>query len=153
TPELTSRQPGAILWEGVKWRSRMSQENARLEVAIRHFGEAWASGDVRTLEALLSPTYTHSDAFGALQDKTAWLAYAGGRAGRATQIAFRDVKSRGIGDIAIVTGVNEVIGAGARDAADKKPLSLRFTQVWVLKDGEWLREAFQATPIQTTRAS
>jgi ketosteroid isomerase-like protein len=128
-------------------------ETAELEIAVRRFGEAWAKGDLKTLEALLSPTYTHTDVFGALNNRAAWLAYAAGRAGRSTQISFRDVEMRRIGDTAIVTGINDVAGGGARNSGDQRPLALRFTQVWMLRDGRWLREAFQGTPIGTERGS
>ena len=37
---------------------------AALEQAVHRFGEAWANGDVATLESLLSPTYLHTDAYG-----------------------------------------------------------------------------------------
>ncbi len=128
-------------------------EDVELQEAIRRFGEAWASGDLKTLEALLSPTYTHIDVFGAFHDRAAWLAYAGGRAGRGTQISFRDMETRRIGGIAIITGINDITGGGIRNADDQRSLSIRFTQVWLLKDGRWLREAFQATPVKETQAS
>jgi ketosteroid isomerase-like protein len=92
-------------------------------------------GGLKTLEALLLPTYTHTDVFGALNDRASWLPYAAGRAGRSTQISFRDVEIRRIGDTAIVTGINDVTGSGGRNPEDQKPLSLRFTQVWMLR--EW----------------
>jgi ketosteroid isomerase-like protein len=130
----------------------MAGNDPQLDDAVRRFGEAWATGDGAMLDALLSPTYTHSDVFGHLQDRAAWLAYARGRAGRATRIAFRDVAQRILGDVAVITGVNEIEGPGARDAADAASLTLRFTQVWVRRDGRWLREAFQATPIVERRA-
>lgn len=72
--------------------------------------------------------------------------------GRTTQIAFRDVKTRVIGDVAVVTGINDLAGSGVREADDRSGLSLRFTQVWVLRQGAWLREAFQATPINQDSA-
>lgn len=103
-----------------------------------------------TLDVLLSPTYTHSDATGALLDRASWLAYAGRRVGRATQIAFRDTSIRIDGDVAIVTGVNEITGTGARNPSDASAQTLRFTQVWIWKDNRWLREAFQATPVEPT---
>ena len=124
---------------------RLSDDD--LQGAITRFGEAWAQGDLVTLETLLSVTYTHTDVFGAFQDRVAWLRYVGGRTGRATQIGFRDVETRIVGDVAIVTGINDVSGPGGRSADDRSDLSLRFTQVWVRQDGQWLREAFQATPI------
>jgi ketosteroid isomerase-like protein len=128
-------------------------DRAKLEQSVQRFGEAWANGNLEVLAALLTPTYTHTDAFGAFHDRTAWLEYAAGRVGRNTHIAFRDMTTRRIGDVAIITGINDVVGQGARSADDHSPLSLRFTQIWILKDGTWLREAFQATPITKTRAS
>jgi ketosteroid isomerase-like protein len=76
-----------------------------------------------------------------------------GRAGRTTGIAFRDIQIRTFGDIAIVTGINETEGAGARSAGDRADLKLRFTQVWRWANGGWLREAFEATPISAEAAS
>ena len=123
-------------------------QEAQLREAIQSFGEAWAQGDLKALEALLSPTYTHADAYGAFHDRDGWLAYAGARTGRSTKITFRDVATRRIGDIAVVTGINDLTGDGIRSAHDQKGLSIRFTQIWVLRDSRWLREAFQATPIK-----
>jgi len=131
----------------------MSTREPELDEAVRRFGEAWAAGDGDTLDGLLSPTYTHSDVFGRWQDRAAWLAYARGRHGRGTRIAFREVRRRIIGDVAIITGINDVEGPGARDAADTGGLTLRFTQVWLRREGRWLREAFQATPIVDRAAS
>jgi ketosteroid isomerase-like protein len=131
----------------------MSAHDSGLDEAMRRFGVAWAAGDGAVLDTLLSPTYTHSDVFGRFQDRAAWLAYASGRAGRATRIAFREVTQRIVGDVAIITGINVVEGPGARDAADTGALTLRFTQVWVKHDGRWLREAFQATPVSERIAS
>lgn len=45
----------------------------------------------------------------------------------------------------MVTGVNEIAAIGDPQAGAGQDLVLRFTQVWVLRDGRWLREAFQAT--------
>jgi len=124
-----------------------------LDEAVRRFGEAWAAGDGAALEALLSPSYTHTDVFGAFLERAPWLTYARRRAGRATRIAFRDVRTRIVGDAAIVTGLNEVSGPGGRSADDRAAHTLRFTQVWVWRDGRWLREAFQATSVTAERVS
>jgi hypothetical protein len=112
-----------------------------LNATIRAFGEAWARGDAYKLEEMLSPTYTHTNVRGELQDRDAWLEYARGRSGATTQIVFADVLTRIVGEIAIVTGRNDI--AGGNDGRSNR--SLRFTQVWIRKDGRWLREAFQAT--------
>jgi hypothetical protein len=49
--------------------------------------------------------------------------------------------------------MNDVTGPGGGDARDTTDLSLHFTQAWAFVDGRWLREAFQATPVQAARAS
>ena len=126
---------------------------AELKDAARRFGEAWANGDIAVLDALLSPTYTHTDVFGDFLKRADWLAYVQKRAGRASQISFRDVDIRMFGDVAVVTGINEVRGGGALSPTDQQDLLLRFTQVWVWRDGRWLREAFQATPVISGRGS
>jgi hypothetical protein len=61
---------------------REQDATAELDVYIKQFGEAWARGDVTTLGTLLSPEYTHTDVFGKVQDRAAWLAYAAGRGSR-----------------------------------------------------------------------
>lgn len=119
-----------------------------LEAALAAFGEAWARGDAETLGALLSPSYTHNDASGAHLTREAWLAYAAGRTGRGTQISFRDVAVRRFGDIAVVTGFNDLRGGGVFNAADRRDMSLVFLQVWRREGGRWLREAFQATRVE-----
>lgn len=133
----------------------MSQEDrgrlTALETAIHQFGEAWARGDLAALDALLSPNYIHNDATGARLPHDDWLAYAVKRRGRATGISFRDQQTRLYGDVAIVTGVNELSGPGILNPDDQAPLSIRFLQVWIWRDGRWLREAFQATPILPDR--
>src|SRR4051794_30371222 len=126
---------------------------AALAEAIRRFGEAWASGDVEVLETLLSPTYTHGTVTGKLQDRAAWLAYAATRSGRQTRIRFSNVQTRVIGDVAIVTGRNDVEGRGDRPAREGENRSLLFTQVWVRRGGNWQREAFHGTYIPSSEGS
>ena len=127
-----------------------SKHEAELQRAMTDFGEAWARGDMEILTLLLSPTYTHNDAFGARHDHRSWLAYATKRAGRQTRITFRDVKTRFVGDVAIVTGYNDLSGGCVLSPGDTEDLTLVFTQVWIWRNGRWLREAFQATPVKTT---
>ena len=91
-----------------------------LNTAMHLFGAAWASGDTATLDSLLSPTYTHSDAAGEFHDRSHWLEYAQRRAGRTTRISFRDVRKRVMGDVAIITGINDVSGGGATSPTDQK---------------------------------
>ena len=130
--------------------SASERERALDESTVR-FGRAWASGDMAALDELLSPTYTHHDAYGERLNRQAWLDYASKRTGRDTRIEFRDVDTRMFGDVAIVTGTNIITGGGVRSAKDTTDLEMVFTQVWIWRNGRWLREAFQATPVLESR--
>jgi ketosteroid isomerase-like protein len=116
-----------------------------LDDGLRRFGDAWAKGDVAVLDALLSPTYTHATTSGKFQRRAEWLAYAAGRTGRQSQLRFADVQTHSFGNVAVVTGRNDVEGRGDRDAAGREDRSVLFTQVWVRGDTGWQREAFHAT--------
>jgi hypothetical protein len=50
-----------------------------------------------------------------------------------------------MGDVAIITGRNDMVGGNIVVGDERSNLSLRFKQIWVRRDGRWLREAFQAT--------
>ncbi len=126
---------------------RDGDRSAALPAAVQRFSEAWARGEVADLTTMLTPSYTHTDASGALLGRAGWLAYAEARAGRTTAIGLSDVAIRVLGDVAIVTGVNEITGTGIRRVDDTASLTIRFTAVWVWMDGRWKREAFQATPV------
>jgi ketosteroid isomerase-like protein len=133
--------------EGTAMSTAAADRKRALEQATFLFGKAWASGDMAVLDDLLSPTYTHHDAYGERLNRQAWLDYASKRTGRNTRIEFRDVDTRIFGDVAVVTGTNIITGGGVRSAIDTNDLEMVFTQVWIWRDGRWLREAFQATPV------
>ena len=116
-----------------------------LDASMLAFGEAWTNGDVTTLRSLLSPSYTHTDVRGRFQDRDAWFKYAASRTGAATEITFADVVTRIRGDVAVITGRNDMTGGNIVSGDSRDTLSIRFTQIWVHVDGRWLREAFQAT--------
>jgi len=95
---------------------------------------------------MLSPSYTHTDVRGRFQDRDEWLEYARGRTGAATEITFADVTTRLMGNVAIITGRNDVAGGNIVIGDERSKLTLRFTQIWIRKDGRWL------TWISQTRA-
>ena len=57
------------------------------------------------------------------------------------------MRTRIAGDVAVVTGRNVIQGEGdvLRDGIENR--AIRFTQVWVKREGRWLREAFQAMTV------
>lgn len=127
----------------------------QVQQAIRQFGEAWARNDLATLDRMLAPEYLHTDIRGQALNKTEWLAYVKSRKSRGitnADIEFDDVKVHIYGDVAIATGLNRLKGPAYGDEAERGHSqnaihSLRFTQVWVRRQGRWLRITFQATPI------
>ncbi len=97
---------------------------------------------------MLSPSYTHTDVWGQVLNREAWLEYARGRSDAQAQTAFADVAMRIVGNVAVVTGRNELSGEVGLSRPGPAAPSIRFTQVWVRSDGRWLREAFQATLVK-----
>jgi ketosteroid isomerase-like protein len=127
--------------------SKHADERAdKLDEAVRLFEEAWARGDIAKLEELLSPSYTHIDYYGYFRDRAGWLDHARQRIRLKTGISFRDLRTRVFGDVAIVTGTNDVDYMGAPGTSSES-IIVRFTQVWMWQEGRWLREAFQATAV------
>ncbi len=118
-----------------------------LFVAMEAFGRAWGQGDAERLAPLLSPSYTHTDAFGARMNRDEWLAYVARRRGRATEVKYRDVNIRRYGEFAVITAIGDISGGGLASPEDPRDLTAAMTQLWRLEDGKWLREAFQATPV------
>ena len=55
----------------------------------------------------------------------------------------RQLPTRFMGDVAIITGRNDMAGGNIVAGDERSDLSLRFTLIWVRKEGLWLREAFQ----------
>ena len=125
-----------------------------LEEAMRRFGDAWARGDERELDSLLSPNYVHTDVTGALLSRDKWLAYVRRRNGRTTRLELLDLQFNEITtDVVVVTGANKITGSGAMSPEDTNDLAIRFTQIWARTDARWLREAFQATRVTAKTAS
>jgi uncharacterized protein (TIGR02246 family) len=115
---------------------------AEIEAAVVRFGEAWADGDVTTLETLLSPTYTGIDIDGKLTDRAAWLATVHKHPNART--TMDDIAIRTFGDVAIVTARQIIVHD---DGSERPRRAFRITPVLVKQDGRWLREAAQVAAI------
>ena len=92
-------------------------------------------------------SYTHIDVRGRFLSHDEWLRYVSGPTGATTEIAFADVTTRLIGDVAIVTARNDVSGGNILVGDNRATLNMRFTTVWVRQNGRWLRDAAQVTLI------
>ena len=63
-----------------------------------------------------------------------WLAYAASRAGRPTRIAFADMATRIIRDIAVVAGRNHIGGDSDLPRDSRQDPSIFLTQGWVRRN-------------------
>lgn len=103
---------------------------------------AMVAVDVPALEALLAEelTYTHSS--GQVETRAQFLESLTSGTLRYRSLAPSDVSVRAYGDVAVATGRVEV---EATSQGNDLKLSLRFTEVWVRRDGAWKLTAWQST--------
>lgn len=106
------------------------------------WNEAESHKDGKALAALLAPTFVYTDADGAFEDKTQFLADI--RSVTSSQIVNESMKAESYGDAIVVTGIYREQGT-----ENGKPYQRRgrFTDTWVLRDGQWLCAASQETLI------
>lgn len=101
------------------------------------------SRDYDRLDKMTSPTLSYSHSNGAIDPKGKFLDDL--RAGRVVfrGLNHRDVNIRFVSpDVAILNGLSDVeVNAGGQD----QRMTLRFTIVYVQKDGEWLFEAWHSS--------
>ena len=114
----------------------MLQETAQRLVAAEQ------SRDVATLEVLLGQDYVGHDPAGRRQDRATVLdAYRSGGV-RLDHVTVRDLSTRVLGDVGLVTGSSELIGHANGERIDPR---LRFLDVYVWRDGRWELVASQDT--------
>ena len=101
------------------------------------------SGKIDRIAAMLSPTLTYTHSSGAIDKKEPFLESL--RSGR---VAYKALKHRDLEtrfptpDVAILTGVSDILVAIAGKDTD---VPVRFTIVYVRKNGEWLMESWHST--------
>lgn len=123
-----------------------SQNEQEVRDAFSQFSDAFVKADTVVLRSLLADDYVHTNVNGGVLDKTRWLAFAKTRhedlkSGKVKIDTYRndDLRIRVYGNTAVVTGLNTT--NGFRDGKEWK-MNLRFTNVWVKREGRWQRVAF-----------
>jgi homoserine O-acetyltransferase/O-succinyltransferase len=126
-------------------------------IADRH--KALLAGDTDVVERLTADEYVQTDISGYVQDKSAWLneyfrplamLMKAGKF-RWDKYEEKDVQIRVFGTTAVVTGSMSLKGTGAKPSGHtwvESPETtfagtLRFTRVWVNRDGTWRLAALQ----------
>jgi hypothetical protein len=104
--------------------------------------EYLTTGAYDLLGAMISPTLTYSHSNGTVDDREAFLADL--RDGNVVyrQMDHRDVSVRFLGnDVAILNGISDLV---VTLAGEDLEVPLRFTSVFVQRDGEWYFEAWHS---------
>jgi ketosteroid isomerase-like protein len=136
-----------------------SDADAKLHSAMAERTTASLAGDVDTIESLTADGYLQTDIFGRVQSKSEWLAeyfkplavlIKGGQF-RWDVWDEKDVQIREFGDVAVVVGSLTLKGSGASIVAGRGwvaspqstigPVTLRFTRLWIKRNGKWLLAA------------
>jgi ketosteroid isomerase-like protein len=124
-----------------------------LHMAMADRQKAMLAGDADSIDRLTAEEYVQTDIFGHVQDKSAWLREyflplaALMKAGKFHWDLYeeKDVAVHMFSDTAVVTGSLHMKGTGARVAGrtwQEAPntsieANLRFTRVWIKRDGAW----------------
>jgi hypothetical protein len=140
------------------------EHDLRSAMDERH--KAMVAGDTDVVERLTADEYVQTDISGYVQDKSAWLnEYFRPLAALMKASKFRwdtyeekDVQIRSFDDTAIVIGSIALKGTGAKPSGHtwvESPETtfagtLRFTRVWVKRDGSWKLAALQNALIPTS---
>jgi uncharacterized protein (TIGR02246 family) len=139
-----------------------SVAEAELRAVIDERRKASVGGNTEMIAKSMADEYIQTDIAGYVQNKTTWLnEYFKPLAelivaGKFHWEAFdeKDIQIRMYGDTAVVIGTLELKGSGARPTPqhtwvadpDAHPsLKLRFTRVYVKRDGQWLLAALHNT--------
>ena len=106
--------------------------------------QAVVKGDVPALEKMTADDYTIIDRTGRMRDKQTTLGAIKSGDIKLTSNKLSDLKVRVYGDTAVVTGRSDAEGTNGGVSMNGP---VRFTRVYVKKDGQWQSVAFQQTPI------
>lgn len=149
---------------GTTNRMEASSGERDLASAMAERDKAMLAGDGETVERLTADEYVQTDISGYVQDRSTWLnEYFRPLATLIKAGKFRwdtyegnDVQIHRFGDTAVVTGAMALKGTGAKPSGHTWVESsetsfagtLRFTRVWVNRDGGWRLAALQNALMQ-----
>lgn len=97
-----------------------------------------ARSDVKRFGEILSDDFQNSNPDGSLVDKQQFLAQIG-RLAAVSNLKCEDVRIRILGDTAIIHGRTTYT------KPDGQPGAGRYTDIWILRDGQWLCVAAHVT--------
>jgi uncharacterized protein (TIGR02246 family) len=120
-------------------------DSARLRAIQQELATAWAARDRETIERLIAPDWTVTHVEGQrLTRPEVFRMMLGTDTNQMEPSTIDDVEVRVFGDTAVVTGRNHARGTQSGTPFDVR---LRFTDVFVRRDGQWQAVASHATLI------
>jgi ketosteroid isomerase-like protein len=112
------------------------------------WNQAYKSGDTKALESILDDSIVLVNDDGSVQTKAEFLASVKSAAPQPTahqqQVAPESITVRAFGTVAIATGVMRVKGVEGGKPYTRRE---RFVDTWLLKRGNWVCIATDATPV------
>lgn len=129
----------------------LAQAGSRPDVAARDIADAEArrvralvNADYAALEQLLGDDLTYGHSTGTVDTKTSYLQPL--LSGRTRYVALEpnDVRVRPYDGTGVVTGL---VRSTAMVAGRESKVVIRFTAVWVKRDGRWQMVAWQSTKL------
>jgi len=117
---------------------------AELGQIEQQLAKAVVEGDLATYGSILASDWTVIDPAGRLLDKSQIMQELASRGRQIEAAVIDDIRVRELGEVAVVTGRTTATGSyrGQRSA-----IVLRFTDVFVKRDGRWQVVASQGTAV------
>jgi ketosteroid isomerase-like protein len=133
-----------LLLGSVGWAARPATAEKEFLALEHEWKQAVVSRDVAFLRHFYAEEYTSTDPEGMVWNKTQDIEIDTAGQFRITAFKLDDVQARVYGDVAIVTGRDALKGTFLGKAASTQ---VRFTDVFVKRDGRWQCVTTQVTPI------
>ena len=134
-----------VAWLGAVEAGQTSDDASAIVDLEQRLAQAWVKGDRRFIEALLAPDWTVTDPSGRTLTKHQVLDETFSSAERRIDtMAVDDVKVRLMGAVAVATGRTRATGSYQGRTAS---VVLRFTDVFLRRDGQWQIVISQGTMV------
>jgi uncharacterized protein (TIGR02246 family) len=116
---------------------------------IEHqLAKAWIARDRDAINNILAPDWTVTDIAGRVLSKAQVLQEFDSQDRQIESGSIDDIKVRELGDVVVVTGKTTLTG---QYKGNRSTLTLRFTDVFVKRDGRWQIVASQGTQVPGDR--
>jgi ketosteroid isomerase-like protein len=127
------------------WAAPCEQRQAKDEKTLLRLEQTWARAlerqDAEAVGCLLADEFEDADVDGRVQDRKQALARISQR--RPSRNHLQDLRAHIYEDLAFVRGLNQVT-----DTSGKTLLEVRFTDIFVYRDGRWQALAGQETQVK-----